>query len=547
MSAKRNEYQIVGRYMNGKNVVGYDIKNSETGKVIKCSKNQVFYLVGSEQITNCTGQIYGSNVILRGKGISLDDLPIKNEAPIVKDDKSVENKVDTVPTEVNTSKKTITTVYKQGRNVVEVDLTDSNDNIEKCLYADLIERARNGEIVNARAQQYQGRYILRGVGCNLSELPIVQMNKEANESDTQVSTEAKVSGKNTAEIEDKLANLVDRAVNKANQSLGTDTITFVSVEGENTTVKYAMSTESRLKRPYTQVRLRINGKMNLIKYFHDELGTVDVIKLGGEKETVSFGVNALSNILIKFAGATNEKVEQSKSDVILMNKEQVIDQVTPETFKEIEKLCNTLYEKVDLKRFKLTIEDRENSVANIYTQFQNKNKKLTGVYIKLVNYTDSKYINLTIEDKDGTTYVRQERLKSGANIAYFVKLFRDEEKGTDRAADSTFKINEKSIRDVARFVTNETLEKAEGLCQKIHKETGIGYFGFREVDRENSVIKIDSIFGAMGRNLRLYITLKNYTDNQSVDFTIESNSNVGTVISQKDTNIDTLIKTLKVF
>lgn len=172
MAAKRNEYQIVGRYMNGKNVVGYDIKNNETGKVIKCSKNQVFYLVGSEQITNCTGQIYGTSVILRGKGMSLDDLPVK-VVPL-KEVKSEELQVNNEQSKV-TNKKTITTVYKQGRNVIEVDLTSSEGTVEKCSYANLIERARNGEIANARAQKYQDRYILRGVGCNLSELPVVQL------------------------------------------------------------------------------------------------------------------------------------------------------------------------------------------------------------------------------------------------------------------------------------------------------------------------------------------------------------------------------------
>ena len=79
MAAKRTEYQIVGRYMNGSEVTGYHLQSIEQGKSGRYTREQVVYLVGRGQVTNCTGQIYQDKVILRGNGMSLDDLPVKYE------------------------------------------------------------------------------------------------------------------------------------------------------------------------------------------------------------------------------------------------------------------------------------------------------------------------------------------------------------------------------------------------------------------------------------------------------------------------------------
>ena len=64
MAAKKTEYQIVGRYMSGKSVVGYHLQSLETGKSGRFTKEQVYYLVGNDQVTNCTGQIYKDDVLL---------------------------------------------------------------------------------------------------------------------------------------------------------------------------------------------------------------------------------------------------------------------------------------------------------------------------------------------------------------------------------------------------------------------------------------------------------------------------------------------------
>lgn len=77
--AKRIEYEIVGRYMNGKEVTGYHLKALNADKECKYTREQTCLLVGREQVTNCAGQLYQNKVLLRGKGINLDNLPIMND------------------------------------------------------------------------------------------------------------------------------------------------------------------------------------------------------------------------------------------------------------------------------------------------------------------------------------------------------------------------------------------------------------------------------------------------------------------------------------
>ena len=79
MAAKRVQYQIVGRYMDGKEVTGYHLLSLESGKAGRYTKEQVAFLTGRDQITNCEGQIYKDKLLLRGVGISLDSLPVQQE------------------------------------------------------------------------------------------------------------------------------------------------------------------------------------------------------------------------------------------------------------------------------------------------------------------------------------------------------------------------------------------------------------------------------------------------------------------------------------
>lgn len=80
MAGRRIEYNIVGRYVNENNardIIGYHIESIDKNKSMKCSIEQIAFLVGKGQILNCTAQLYKDKILFRGNGISLDSLPIQ--------------------------------------------------------------------------------------------------------------------------------------------------------------------------------------------------------------------------------------------------------------------------------------------------------------------------------------------------------------------------------------------------------------------------------------------------------------------------------------
>ena len=171
MGAKRTEYQIVGRYMDGKEVTGYHLQSMETGKSGRYTREQVAYLVGREQITNCVGQIYQDKVLLRGKGMSLEDLPVQQEDGTLKRTESV-GKIRRGTTASDAMEQwMIVGTIKSGKNTVGYVVQNAGCGIKRVKRNQVIDLARDGKIGNARVQMYNGRELLRGVGVNLDELP----------------------------------------------------------------------------------------------------------------------------------------------------------------------------------------------------------------------------------------------------------------------------------------------------------------------------------------------------------------------------------------
>ena len=171
MGAKRTEYQIVGRYMDGKEVTAYHLQSIETGKAGRYSREQVAYLVGREQITNCIGQIYQDKLLLRGKGMSLEDLPVQQEGGELKRTDNIGKVRRGTSTSDAMEQFLIVGTIKSGRNTVGYVIQNAGCGIKRLKRQQVIELAKAGKIGNARVQTYQGKELLRGVGCNLDELP----------------------------------------------------------------------------------------------------------------------------------------------------------------------------------------------------------------------------------------------------------------------------------------------------------------------------------------------------------------------------------------
>lgn len=180
MGAQRIQYQIVGRYMDGKEVTGYHLQSIESGKASRYSKEQVAYLVGRGQVTNCEGQIYQDKVLLRGVGMSLDSLPVQQEDGTLTRTGNIGKVRRGTSAEDAMTQLMIVGAIVNGRKTLGYRLQNAGGGQLRLPREKVLEEARAGRIGNARVQMYQGKYILKGVGCDLSALPKETYNAQAN-------------------------------------------------------------------------------------------------------------------------------------------------------------------------------------------------------------------------------------------------------------------------------------------------------------------------------------------------------------------------------
>lgn len=167
----RINYQIVARKMDSTKVVGYYIESIENNKKALMTKEQICYLVGRGQITNCTAQIYKNDILLRGKGISLEDLPIIDSDGTLKNSDGLGKVKKGTSAEDAIGQYLIVGVLKSGNNVAGYMIQNAGCGTKRVSKKELYTLVQNGKIGNARIQNYNGKQILRGVGIKLEDLP----------------------------------------------------------------------------------------------------------------------------------------------------------------------------------------------------------------------------------------------------------------------------------------------------------------------------------------------------------------------------------------
>lgn len=187
--------------MDGTEVTGYHLQSIDSGKAGKYTRDQVCYLVGRGQVTNCTGQLYKEKVLLRGNGMSLEDLPVQQEDGTLRNAEKL-GKTSKNSTVNMMEKFTIIGTIKQGRSVVGYLVQNSGMATKKLQREQVIELARNGAITNAKVQNYNGKVLLRGSNCDLGSLPteyIEGTGKSAGSAEvTKPTTRARTSNSGTA-------------------------------------------------------------------------------------------------------------------------------------------------------------------------------------------------------------------------------------------------------------------------------------------------------------------------------------------------------------
>lgn len=163
-------YLITGRCKRGVAVDGYIIKNLMSGELSVISTEQTKLLAINKLIRNCTAQEYDGDIILKGINCKLKDLPNYNmDGTLIQE---VKKEKEIIP------KFLITNRIVNGKSTVGYTVQGIIDNrqfVRQLHRDDVIKLARDGKIANARVQQSQGGFLLRGVGCNILDLPSIKI------------------------------------------------------------------------------------------------------------------------------------------------------------------------------------------------------------------------------------------------------------------------------------------------------------------------------------------------------------------------------------
>ncbi|MBO5388008.1 MAG: hypothetical protein J6A59_07710 [Lachnospiraceae bacterium] len=185
-------YNVTGRYMSGQKVIAYHLVG-EDGSQAQESKERVIYLIGKGVIANMRTQTAADNeIILRGKGINLNKLPVfdQNKQQFRNNDISQAAANTKVPVKNSVEHANAMGQYRILRRIMYkskclgYEVQDYSGAITRKKREDVIKLAIQKLISNAVAQKYKAeedkepRIILRGVDCDLGKLPILIVNEQ---------------------------------------------------------------------------------------------------------------------------------------------------------------------------------------------------------------------------------------------------------------------------------------------------------------------------------------------------------------------------------
>ena len=185
--ARRKKYVVTGRYMNGREVVGYHIVSND-GEQRKVSREQFVYLLGRGDIANCTGQMYKDRIIIRGlKGTNIEDLPVLDERTgEIRNTKQVTNVRPRGGDATQVFEQLILTArLMNGRENIGFEVKNRGGQVARLPREQVIELAEKKLIANAVVQNLNtknGREkLLRGAGVDLRSLPVINVDKRGIE------------------------------------------------------------------------------------------------------------------------------------------------------------------------------------------------------------------------------------------------------------------------------------------------------------------------------------------------------------------------------
>lgn len=187
------KYEVTGRYMDGQKIIGYHLVG-EDGSQAQETRDRVIWLIGKGIISNMRLQVdTNGEVILRGKGINLNKLPVFD--PNKNKYRNTEMSQQVANSGVSVKKSSVENVSPMGQYTITHRIMYKN----RCLgyqlvnYSGAVCRKKREDVIklaiqkllsNAVAQRYtrpnsgKPELILRGVNCELGKLPILVVGSD---------------------------------------------------------------------------------------------------------------------------------------------------------------------------------------------------------------------------------------------------------------------------------------------------------------------------------------------------------------------------------
>lgn len=166
----KERYRVSGRYKNGSEVTHYRLMRSD-GEQIKCSREKVIMMISKGLIENMRLQVRNeSDIIIRGKGININDLPVIKENRCSAEEARCTDKV------------MATRRIMRGTKCIGYEVVDSLGNKKALAKKDIQRMASENKVANMEISKYNDsksgeiKVYIRGKGCNLLELPIIAVD-----------------------------------------------------------------------------------------------------------------------------------------------------------------------------------------------------------------------------------------------------------------------------------------------------------------------------------------------------------------------------------
>ena len=178
-------YRVTGRYMVGSEIAAYHLVG-DNGSTLIVNRDKAILMISRGLIENMRVQYNGNSVIVRGKGVNLNTLPVFD----TNKDRFRGNKIQRQDKANIMSKYTIVKRIMVKTSCVGYVISDISGKELKLNRQKIIEFAIKGLITNAEAKKYtqaneqQPKVVLRGLGCDLRSLPTIIVDMNGNVVDT---------------------------------------------------------------------------------------------------------------------------------------------------------------------------------------------------------------------------------------------------------------------------------------------------------------------------------------------------------------------------